>query len=121
MSIFSLFSGKPAVSKPVKVTKKPVKKTVSIEEKKVSVQELDRAQAQAREIILEARDEAMKIKEAARVELLDVKEKVATARQQLGFQRQDLDKLSAKLEERDRYTRTQAETIQKRLLEVEEV
>jgi ribonuclease Y len=96
------------------VIKPPVKAEVNTEA-------IEKAQAQAREIILEARDEALKLKEQARLEVIELKEKATREQQKLISDRAEQEKLTAKLEERERLTRVQGETIQKRLLEVEEL
>lgn len=121
MSIFNLFSGRKISA--VKPKSAPLK-TLKVKTKPSAVevgQVLEKAQAQAREIVLEARDEALRLKEAARQESSEIKEKSLKEQQRLTQERQELDRQAARFEERERLTRVQAETVQKRLLDIEEI
>lgn len=133
MSIFSIFVPKgkapapaavksipaPALAEPktpIEVVKVPVTKEDRSELEKL----VSQAKAQAREIILEARDEAIKIKDGARIEAGRLQRDLDTKRQQLFHDKQEIARLQAKLEERDRLTTQQASLIQTRLKEIEE-
>jgi ribonuclease Y len=127
MSIFSIFSSptkSKSVAKPEKKKDFQPKSKPQVQEVKDTPQDshlLDQAQAKAREIVLEARDEALKIRESARQEAIELKKKADEEHQKHLVERQKQDRLTAKLEERDRLTRSQSTTIQKRLLQLEEL
>ncbi len=132
MSIFSIFSksaptNKPAVesaSKPapkteIKEQPKPVVATKPVTQVQPDPQVLEQAEARAREIVLEAKDEAFKIKDGARQDAHNLQRQLDTKRQELMQKQQELSNLQARLEERDRITKQQTETIEKKLETVE--
>ncbi|OGD79140.1 ribonuclease Y [Candidatus Collierbacteria bacterium RIFOXYB1_FULL_49_13] len=79
------------------------------------------AQAQAREIILEAKDEVLKLKDQARQESVRLSREIDQKRQLLFQDKQEIARLQARLEERDRLTAQQSQIIQTRLKEIEEL
>lgn len=116
MSIFSLFLGQKSTVK--KTVPKPavVKKVTPAP---VSPKILEEAQAKAREIVLEAKDEAFKIKDLARQEALNVQNQITQKRQEFYNAQQEAGKLQAKLEERERLTQIQQTQAEKRLEQIE--
>lgn len=107
---------KETVKKDPQLVKQAIEQA-SIEAKEVIL----KAQAQAREIILEAKDEALSLKDQARAESQSIKEKIDVERQKLISEKQELAKLSAKLEERDRLTQAQMQQVEKKLTEAEKL
>lgn len=124
MSIFSIFSpqSKPKTVQTQKTVKKHIKPAIT---KKVSSQVtkklLSEAQAKAREIILEAKDEALSVKDHARQEASRLQNSLNLAKNKLQSQRNELDRLQARLDERQRLIKQQQEQAEERLNQIDKV
>ncbi len=123
MSIFSIFtpqsSSKPSIPSPIlKEAPKPVvTPTPTVAPTAVTAE----AQAKAREIILEAKDEALKLKESARLQVAVFQKTLDAKRQELLTKQQELSTKQARLEERDRLTATSSAQIETKLEQVEKL
>ncbi len=124
MSIFSIFSKSTTSSTsikpvtPVKVAPKITEAPKSIVKEIKSVeldQIIQQAQSKAREIILEAKDEAFKLKEQNRLDTHARERELDLKRQDLLRKQQELSNREARLEERDRLTKQQLDAIEKKL------
>jgi len=127
MSIFNLFTSQPSNTNsktPETTSKQPVKKnppTVpSVDQNKLK-ELIDQAQSKAREIILEAKDEAFKIKEKSRQEADQTKRTVEKTRRELDDRARKYAEVKARLQERDRFTQKQLEIAQNKLEDVEKL
>lgn len=117
MSLFSLFIGKKLDTATPKAA--PVVSPKPEVKADINPKVLEEAQAKAREIILEAKDEAFKIKDLARQDALTVQNQVTLKRNELNAAQQEAARIQAKLEERERLVGQQQETIEKRLEQLE--
>ncbi len=124
MSIFNLFSASSG-SKPVKkLTPQPLsseKPKISSPDSSQVKQLSDQAQTKAREIILEAKDQAFKLKEQAIKESEQTKHQLDQDRRDYQQKVQKYIEAKARLDERDLLTQKQLETAEKRLEELEKI
>lgn len=79
------------------------------------------ALAKAREIILNAKDEALKIRREAEIEAGRQRQELEKIKERINLQQVSIDKKEGILEERERNLRTREERLESKLSEIEEI
>lgn len=107
-----------------KISEKPQKTPkikINQQDIKQNQQLLSEAKAKAREIIIEAKDEAIKIKQSAEQSVADKKAEAEKLQQNLYKNQADLDRKLGRLEEKEKIIEKEEKQLEEKFLEVEKI